>query len=142
MFCRVREFRVDRRGTGVYHTAMKSLPLLLMLASAQTAPSQKVDIVSVTGCLKESSPSTWMLVNATDPVPSIANAPPAREIPAAPPSGKNEFRLIGVSEFNLPQHKDHVVIVKGLHIKSTPPRLNITSVTTISPSCASPGRAG
>jgi hypothetical protein len=57
-----------------------------------------------------------------------------------PPAGKTEFRLIGVSEFNLPQHKDHAVIVKGLYIKSSPPRLNITSVTTISPSCPNPGR--
>jgi hypothetical protein len=119
---------------------MKSLGLFLLLVSAQAGPSQKVDIVSVTGCLKESSPNVWTLVNATDPVPSIANAPPRGEIPAVPPAGKNEFRLIGVSEFNLPQHKDRVVIVKGLHIKSTPPRLNITSVTTVSPSCPGSGK--
>jgi hypothetical protein len=112
----------------------------LLLAAAQAAPSQKVEIVSVTGCLKESNPNSWILVNATDPLPSSANAPPARDIPATPPVGKNEFRLIGVSEFNLPQHKDHVVIVKGLHIKSTPARLNITSVTTISPSCPGSGK--
>jgi len=44
--------------------------------------------------------------------------------------------LIGVSEFNLPQHKDHAVIVKGLHIKAQPTdRLNMTSVTTIGTSC-------
>ena len=80
------------------------------------------------------------VVNATDPVMSTANAPAAKDVPAAPPVGKNEFKLIGVSEFNLPQHKDHAVIVKGLHIKATPPgmsRLNITSVTTIAPSCPS-----
>jgi hypothetical protein len=51
-------------------------------------------------------------------------------------SGKNQFRLIGVSEFNLPQHRDHTVIMKGLLIKATPvSRLNITSVTTVAPSC-------
>jgi len=111
---------------------------LLLILALQATPSQKVDIVSVAGCLKESSPNVWTLVNATDPVPSIANAPPAREIPATPPAGKNEFRLIGVGEFNLPQHKDRAVIVKGLHVKSSPPRLNLTSVTTISPSCPAP----
>jgi hypothetical protein len=108
---------------------MHMLAVLLLL---QAAPApQKVDIVSVTGCLKETAPSAWTLANATDPVPSSANAPKT-----APPPGKSQFRLIGVSEFNLPQHRDHTVIMKGLLIKATPvSRLNITSVTTVAPSC-------
>jgi hypothetical protein len=98
--------------------------------------SQKIDIVSVTGCLREQTPNTWVLVNATDPVASNANAPPPKEIPSVAPVGKNEFRLIGVSEFNLPGHKDHTVIVKGLLIKASPAsRLNITSITQVAPSC-------
>jgi hypothetical protein len=120
---------------------MTFLIVAAAIAAAQAAPPPKVDIVSVTGCLKEATPNTWSVVNATDPVPSIANAPPAKEIPASPPLGKNEFRLIGVSEFNLPAHKDHTVIVKGLLIKATPiSRLNITSVTTVSPTCPAQGR--
>lgn len=100
---------------------------------------QKVEIVSVTGCLKEAAPNRWMLVSATDPVPSIANALPAKETPATLPVGKNEFHLIGVSEFNLPAHKDRTVIVKGLFIKATPTsRLNMTSVTDVSASCPAP----
>jgi hypothetical protein len=117
---------------------MKILAVIAVLAAAQATSSTKIDIVSVAGCLKESAPNDWRVVNATDPVVSTANAPAAKDIPAAPPVGKNEFKLIGVSEFNLPQHKDHAVIVKGLHIKATPPgmsRLNITSVTTTAPSC-------
>src|SRR5262245_50921 len=112
---------------------------LLTLAVLQAEPakkSAKVDIVSVTGCLRETAPGTWMLTAATDPVASTANAPVAKEVPAAAPSGKNEFRLIGVSEFNLPAHKGHTILVKGLHLKATPvSRLNITSVTMVSASC-------
>jgi len=118
---------------------MTSLVLIVGLTIAQAAPSStKIEIVSATGCLKEASPNTWTLVDATDPVPSSANAPPAKDIPAsAPPPGKNSYRLIGVSEFNLPAHRDHVVIIKGLLIKATPmSRLNMTSVTTIAPACA------
>ena len=118
--------------------AMKILAVMLAVAAAQAASSTKVDIVSVAGCLKEPAPNDWRVLNATDPVASNANAPAAKDIPAAPPVGKNEFKLIGISEFNLPQHKDHAVIVKGLHIKVTPPgmsRLNVTSVTTIAASC-------
>lgn len=114
---------------------MKTGLVLLAALLAQAAP-HKVDIVSVTGCLREPTPDNWMLVNATDPVPSAANAPEKKDIPAAAPVGRNQFKLIGVSEFNLPQYKDHAVIVKGLHIQAQPvSRLNITSVTTISASC-------
>jgi len=118
---------------------MNTLGFVVAAAIAGQAASSsgtKIDIVSVTGCLRETQANTWMLINATDPVPSSANAPPKNEIPAAPPVGKNEFRLIGVSEFNLAAHKDHTVIVKGLHIKATPTsRLNITSVTMVAASC-------
>ena len=114
---------------------MHTVAVLLVLA-LQAAPSAKIDIVSVTGCLKETGPNTWTLTGATDPVPSSANAPQPKDVPATPPAGKNEFRLIGVSEFNLPAHKDHAVIVKGLLIKATPTsRVNVTSVATIAPSC-------
>jgi hypothetical protein len=57
------------------------------IAVAQTTPSPKVDIVSVTGCLKEATRHVDQ-VNATDPVPSNANAPSPKEVPAAPPVGK------------------------------------------------------
>jgi len=114
---------------------MQMLVLFLLLQAAPVP--QKVDIVSVTGCLKESSPNNWTLANATDPVQSSANAPPAADLPKTPPPpGKNQFRLIGVSEFNLPQHRDHTVIIKGLLIKASQvSRLNMTSVTMVSASC-------
>jgi hypothetical protein len=149
---------VNRRGTGVIIRAMKTLAFILGLAalrlssgqalrlssgqalrlsSGQATPTPKVEIVSVTGCLKETAPNTWTLTTATDPVPSNANAPPAKDIPSTPPAGKHEFRLIGVSEFNLPAHRDHTVVVKGLFIKATPvSRLNVTSVTMATATCA------
>ena len=111
--------------------------LAAVALAAQAAPSPKVEIVSVTGCLKEASANNWTLVTATDPVPSNANAPQPKDIPAIPPAGKNEYKLIGVSEFNLPAHKDHTVIIKGLLIKAAPTsRVNMTSVTMVAPSCA------
>jgi hypothetical protein len=114
-------------------------PLARNVEAVQDAAPKKVEIVSVTGCLREATPGNWTLTNATEPVPSSANAPQLKEIPSVPQLGKGEFSLIGVSEFNLPPHKGHTVIVKGLHIKATGARgvsrLNITSVTTVSASC-------
>jgi hypothetical protein len=113
------------------------LAILVAAAIGQDAPPKKVEIVSVTGCLREARPNDWMLTSATDPVPSSANAPAPKDMPATPPAGKGQFKLIGVSEFNLPAHKGHTVMVKGLYIKASPSsRLNVTSVTMVSPACA------
>jgi hypothetical protein len=128
---------------------MKTTVALLALALGQSAPAPngpeaqapaasrgKIEIVSVTGCLRESSPGAWTMTAATDPVPSSANAPQPKEIPAAAPAGKNSFKLIGVSEFNLPAHRDHTVVIKGLFIKADPAsRINMTSVAMVAASC-------
>jgi hypothetical protein len=105
--------------------------------SAQT-PAEKVPIVAVAGCLTEQG-NGWALTHASDPEPSIANAPPAGQPYTGPTSGTNSFALIGISEFNLPSHRGHTVLVKGLLIKAEPvSRLNVTSVTMVSGTCLQP----
>lgn len=101
----------------------------------QAPAAKKVDIVSVTGCLREQG-TTWMLVAATDPVASVANQAQGDEIPKTPPAGRNAFRLIGVSEFNLPQMKDRTVVIRGLFIKDKVSRINVTSAVEAVASCA------
>ncbi|MGE0360938.1 MAG: hypothetical protein AB7H93_14375 [Vicinamibacterales bacterium] len=114
-----------------------ALALGAVAASAQTPPGPgKVPVVAVAGCLTEQPAGTWLLTNATEPVPSIANAPPAGQPYKGPTSGTLRFQLIGVSEFDLPGHKGHNVLVKGLYIKAAPvSRLNVTSVTMLSTTC-------
>jgi hypothetical protein len=105
--------------------------------TAQDDHPKKVDIVSVTGCLREQGADNWMVVAATDPAPSNANAPLKSEIPTTAVTGKNQFKLIGVGEFNLPNYRNQTVVIKGLHIKATPvDRLNITSIATAVTFCA------
>ena len=113
---------------------MNAVFALLVLAIVQTPP-KKADIVSVTGCLREQG-NNWLLVAATDPVPSVANQAQGTDIPTTPPAGKNTFRLIGVSEFNLPQMKDHTVVIRGLFIKDKVSRINVTSAVDAVASCA------
>ena len=104
--------------------------------SAQAPPS-KADLVMVAGCLREQPAGGWRVVNATEPKPSNAVAPPAGELPATPVVGTKQFQLIGVSVFDLPRYKDHTVVLKGLLIAANPvSRLNITSVTSVAPSCS------
>ena len=102
--------------------------------------TQRVDVVRVTGCLRRAAGDAWTLSGATDPVVIT------RENAAAPPApvtaaGTNEFKLIGIEEFDLGSRKDRLVSVKGLLIKATPvSRLNITSVTTVADSCPAAAR--
>jgi hypothetical protein len=109
--------------------------LFLSALLAQAPAPKKVDIVSVTGCLREQG-TNWMLTAAADPVPSIANQAQGKEIPSTPPAGKNTFRLIGVSEFNFPTMKDHTVVIRGLFIKDKVSRINVTSAVEAVASCA------
>ena len=117
-----------------YHTA-RMIVLLIAAFVLQAPPPKKVEIVSVTGCLRERADNTWMLVAATDPVPSIANQAQGDEIPATAPAGKNTFRLIGVSEFNFPQHRDRTMVIRGLFIKDKVSRINVTSAVEAVASC-------
>jgi len=49
-------------------------------------------------------------------------------LPKEAPAGKNTFRLLGVGEFNLSQHRDKTMVIRGLLIKATPvSRINMTS---------------
>ena len=119
-------------------TTVGLLASVISVASALSvaqAPAKKVDIVSVTGCLREQGTS-WMLTAATDPVPSIANQAQGKEIPSEAPAGKNTFRLIGIGEFNLPTMKDHTVVIRGLFIKDKVSRINVTSAVEAVASCA------
>jgi hypothetical protein len=117
-----------------------ALVLATAAGAGAQAPADKVPIVAVIGCVSEQGPN-WMLTSATEPTPSIANAPPANQPVTGPTSGKNQFRLIGVSEFDLPAHKGHTVLVKGLLIKAAPvSRVNVTSVTMVAATCPAPAK--
>jgi hypothetical protein len=114
---------------------MTAWSLLLALTVLQAPATKKVEIVSVTGCLREQG-TNWMLVAATEPVPSLANQAQGDDIPKTPPAGKNAFRLIGISEFNLAQMRDRTVVIRGLFIKDKVSRINVTSAVEAVASCA------
>ena len=138
----IRPLKMGRKGgTGMtkmlFAVSFAAIAGITGSAAAQNPAPKKVEIVSVTGCLREQGAGNWMVVAATDPVPSNANAPLKRDLPTTPVTGSNQFKLIGVGEFNLPTYRNQTVVVKGLYIKATPvDRLNITSVTTAVSSCA------
>lgn len=110
--------------------------MLCLAGAAAAAQTSKVPVVAVIGCVTAQG-ADWTLTSATEPVPSIANGPSPGEAIKGPTTGKNTYRLIGTSEFDLPAHKGHTVLVKGLLIKAAPvSRVNVTSVTMVSTACA------
>ena len=123
------------RMTGIVVSVSLAWAVAFAVPLAAQAPAEKVPIVAVAGCLAQQA-DRWLLTSATEPEPSIANGPPAGQPYKGPTSGTNTFHLIGVSEFDLPSHKGHTVLVKALFIKAEPvSRLNITSVTMIADTC-------
>lgn len=118
-------------------TAVLSIVFVAHTGLLAQAPPAKAEVVMVAGCLREPKAGEWRVVNATDPRPSNANAPAAADVPALPVVGKNQFHLIGVAIFDLPSHRDHTVVLKGLLIPAKPvSRLNLTSVVTVAPTCS------
>jgi len=118
------------------HAAPQAAPTQGTSKPAPAKPPEQVDTVAVGGCLKEGPGETWTLVTASEPVASTANAPSPKELAELAKTGTSEFRLIGVGIFNLPAHRNHAVLVKGLLVKATPiSRINVTSVTMVSDTC-------
>lgn len=118
------------------------LALLCVLAAGTAAARQtpatttRVPVVAVAGCVVQDG-TTYVLRSATEPTPSIANGLPAGEAYKGPTTGPNTFQLLGTSEFDMPGHVGHTVLIKGLLIKAAPnSRLNVTSVSRLSTSCA------
>ena len=96
-------------------------------------------IVEAIGCLAVGANNAWTLSNATEPLKSTPGFSKAEEVTAAEakPLGSQQIRLVGVLEMHPEEHKGHKVLVKGLLIKdATEQRLNITSLTTVSQTCA------
>jgi hypothetical protein len=110
---------------------------LTLALQGKPPASGKVEIVAVGGCLKEITPETWMLVEASEPVVSPnANAPAPKELAAIAKSGKSQYQLTGITVFNLSSHRGHSVVVKGLLNKAAPvSRLNMTALAMVAAEC-------
>lgn len=98
---------------------------------------QPLPIMTTIGCVEagEGEEGTFHLVNATEPE-AIADRLPPPPDPSAPLGG-HRIRLIGtLDEFGVARHVGHKVWAKGLLIEDeTERRLNLVSVTHLSPDC-------
>jgi hypothetical protein len=98
-----------------------------------------IPIMESIGCLADGPNNTWTLSSATEPAKSTPGFSKTEDVKAAEgkPLGSQQLRLVGLLEMHPEEHKGHKVLVKGLLIKDAAgQRLNITSLTTVSPTCA------
>jgi hypothetical protein len=98
-----------------------------------------IPIMESIGCLGDGPNNTWTLSSATEPAKSTPGFSKTEDVKAAEgkPLGSQQLRLVGALEMHPEEHKGHKVLVKGLLIKDAAgQRLNITSLTTVSPTCA------
>lgn len=123
--------------------------VLMALASAllsAAAPSAQIGkpmpggptLVLVVGCVEKRS-DTWWLIKSTEPAPTPNpwSSEASVKESGAKPLGTAQFRLIGVSGFNLTNEAGHKVEVKGMLIKDVQEsRLNVTSLQSASTTCA------
>jgi mono/diheme cytochrome c family protein len=108
------------------------------LALEEQRDEDVLDIAEVVGCLEQSSSTTWMLTNATDPAVSKiqATSSVALKGAAAKPLGNRQYQLLGLDVFNPSSHTGHKVAVKGVLIKDDKQsRLNVTSVQMVALTC-------
>lgn len=128
------------------HTAVFVVLFSTVLSVASSALSAQIGkpmpggpaLVQVVGCVEQRS-DAWWLVRATEPVPTQTPWTSEASIKESgtKPLGSQQFRLIGVSEFNRAVPKGHKVEVKGMLIKDAKEsRVNVTSLQSASTTCA------
>ena len=97
--------------------------------------AQSMPIRMTVACVEAGDQGAFYLTNATDPEPIADRLPPQPEPSAA--LGSHRIRLIGtLDEFRVARHVGHLVWAKGLLIDDeTERRLNLVSITHLSPDC-------
>jgi hypothetical protein len=97
--------------------------------------AQPLSIVMTVACVEAGEAGTFHLTNATAPEAIADPLPPQPEPSAA--LGDHRIRLIGtLDEFGVARHAGHKVWAKGLLVEDeTERRLNLVSITHLSPDC-------
>ena len=91
--------------------------------------------VEVVGCLTPGPRHTWMLTRAGEPIAVVPSAPPASAAMDKPP-GTQTFQLLDAMAYAPDAHKGQTIYVRGLLIKQAgEPRLTISTLETVSPTC-------
>jgi len=100
-------------------------------------PVPNFALIATSGCLSEPSPNVWVLQRASAPVrtrnPAASEAADRQQVDATP-LGTESFELMDIYQQGV-AHRGHRMEVKGLLIRGTPNKINITSIQMLSDRC-------
>jgi mono/diheme cytochrome c family protein len=99
-------------------------------------PVPDFSLVLVVGCLRSGARGVWELTAASEPVRTRNPAPSAsaeRQRLEATPAGSQTFELMDAHQAG--PHAGHRMEVKGLLIRGSPDRLNVTSMQMLGDGC-------
>jgi hypothetical protein len=100
-------------------------------------PVPNFALVTVVGCLIEPSENLWVLTNGSEPIRTRnpdASDGAERQRSELTPSGPERFELMSVYTSGL-SHRGHKMEVKGLLIRGTPNKLNVTAMQMLADRC-------
>ncbi|MDE2905190.1 MAG: hypothetical protein OXQ28_03805 [Acidobacteriota bacterium] len=134
-------------GTARRRASAAALAATVLALGAGTGPSgfagfsvaagaaQPMAIMTTVACVEADERGAFHLVHATEPEPISDRLPPEPEPTAV--LGEHRIRLIGtLDEFGVDRHVGRKVWAKGLLIEDeTERRLNVVSITRLSPDC-------
>ena len=100
-------------------------------------PVPNFALVTLVGCLIEPSENLWVLASGSEPVRTRnpdASTGVERQRSELTPLGPQRFELMDVYSSGL-SHRGHRMEVKGLLIRGTPNRLNVTAMQMLADRC-------
>ena len=125
-------------GSGTARITVDALDDILLVAREGAAAVPNFSLVEVAGCLTRGANNTWLLAAAHDPVVTTSDtaSPAEAAAAAARPRGSRTYALLNATPFAPASHEGKRMYAKGI-INSTPAEslLNVTAMTTLSPSC-------
>lgn len=144
----IRAGRIDSRAVrgGVSAAVLAATALALSAGTGLSGPAgvsvaaaagaaQPLAIMTTVACVEADERGAFHLIRATDPEAVADRLPPQPEPSAA--LGVHRIRLIGtLDEFGVARHVGRKVWARGLLIEDeTERRLNLVSITRLSPDC-------
>lgn len=122
-------------GCGAVALALVAGTSLPGVTGASVAAAQPMPLMMMVACVEAGDGGIFYLSDATEPA-VVADRLPPQPAPSAA-LGVNRIRLIGtLEEFGVARHVGHKVWAQGLLIETgTQSRLNLVSITHLSPDC-------
>jgi len=130
--------RVNEFPAGSEELTMANLDQVLITAREGPKAVPDFALVRTAGCLTQTSPGTWVLKNAAEPVRTRAPREPSQEelaLSGAQQPGDHNFRLLDTINFESKAKEGQWTEARGFLIRTPDERINLTWLEPLRPKC-------